>query len=111
MTYQHQRRQTLARTIAKNSLDAFLVTKPENVTYLTGFTGDSSFYVGSVGKGILVSDTRYEQQIKEECPNLEVAIRGHSKTTHQEAADVLQKMGSTTIGVEASHLTIGELEL
>jgi Xaa-Pro aminopeptidase len=110
MNYQTQRRQTLARTRVKNSLDAFLITKPENVTYLTGFTGDSSFYVGMAGDGILVSDTRFEQQIKEECQNIDVAIRGHNKTTHQEAADVLKKSGAKSIGVESNHVTIGELE-
>jgi Xaa-Pro aminopeptidase len=111
MNYHFQRRQTLAHTLAKSSLDAFLTTKPENVTYLTGFTGDSSFLVGMAGKGILVSDTRFEQQIKEECQNLDVAIRGHDKTTHQEAADVLRKTGAKSIGVESNHLTIGEFEL
>jgi Xaa-Pro aminopeptidase len=111
MNYQHQRRQILAQSLAKNSLDAFLATKPENVTYLTGFTGDSSFYVGTARNGILVSDTRFEEQIKEECPNLDVAIRGHSKTTHEAAAEVLNHSGARSIGVEASHLTIGEFEL
>lgn len=111
MNFQHLRRQSLTQTIAKSSLDALLVTKPENVTYLTGFTGDSSFYVGTLKNGILASDTRFEQQIKEECPNLDVAIRGHNKTTHQEAADVLKKSGAKSIGVEANHLTIGEFEL
>jgi Xaa-Pro aminopeptidase len=107
----HQRRHTLAQTLAKNSLDAFLVTKPENVTYLTGFTGDSSFYVATERNGILVSDTRFEQQIKDECPNIEPAIRGHIKTTHEEAAEVLKKCGAKSIGVESNHLTVGEFEL
>jgi Xaa-Pro aminopeptidase len=111
MNYPPQRRQTLAQTLTKNSLDAFLVTKPENVTYLTGFTGDSSFYIGAAKNGILVSDTRFEEQIKEECPNLDAAIRGHNKTTHQAAAEVLNNSGAKSIGVESNHLTIGELEL
>jgi Xaa-Pro aminopeptidase len=107
MDYHNQRRETLTHTIAKNSLDAFVATKPENVTYLTGFTGDASFYVGTRK----VSDTRFEEQIKGECPNVEVAIRGHSKTTYEAAAEVLMKSGAGSIGVEAGHLTIGELEV
>lgn len=111
MNFPLQRRQTLSQTLTKHSLDAFLTTKPQNVTYLTGFTGDSSFYVGTPKSGILVSDTRFEEQIKEECPNLDAAIRGHKKTTHEAAAEVLNKFGAKSIGVEANHLTIGELEL
>jgi Xaa-Pro aminopeptidase len=111
MNYPLQRRQALAQTLTKNSLDAFLVTKPENVTYLTGFTGDSSFYVGTATNGILVSDTRFEEQIKEECPDVSAAIRGHNKTTHQAAAEVLTSSSAKSIGAESNHLTIGELEL
>jgi Xaa-Pro aminopeptidase len=111
MTNTSPRREALSQTTASNSLDAFLVTKPENVTYLTGFTGDSSFYIARVDGGVLVSDTRFEEQIREECPGIEAAIRGHKKTTHQEAADVLNRSGAKSIGVEASHLTVAELEL
>jgi Xaa-Pro aminopeptidase len=111
MNYPLQRRQKLTQTLVANSLDAFLATKPENVTYLTGFTGDSSFYVGTLKHEILVSDTRFEEQIKEECPKLDAAIRGHDKTTYQAAADVLEKAGAKSIGVESNHLTVAELEL
>jgi Xaa-Pro aminopeptidase len=111
MDFFTRRRQALTATLTAQSLDAFLVTKPENVTYLTGFTGDSSFYVGTVSNGILVSDTRFEEQIKEECPGLEAVIRGHDKTTHQAAAETLTKAGARTIGVEGGHLTIAEFEL
>ncbi len=58
-----------------------------------------------------MSDTRFEQQIKDECPNIEPAIRGHIKTTHEEAAEVLKKCGAKSIGVESNHLTVGEFEL
>lgn len=111
MNFPFQRRETFARKLAEHSLDAFLATKPENVTYLTGFTGDSSFYLGTRDKSIIVSDTRFEEQIKEECPNLEAVIRGHDKTTHQAAAETLNRAAAMSVGVEASHLTIAELEL
>ena len=47
MNYPLQRRQALVQSLKKHSADAFLVTTPVNVTYLTGFTGDSSFYLGT----------------------------------------------------------------
>jgi len=110
MNYPLQRRQTLVQNLKKHSVDAFLVTAPVNVTYLTGFTGDSSFYIGTARHSILVSDSRFQEQIKEECPTLEAHIRGHNKTTYEAAAEVLTKSGAKTIGVEGNRISVAELE-
>jgi len=110
MNYPLQRRQTLVQNLKKHSVDAYLVTAPVNVTYLTGFTGDSSFYIGTAKHSILVSDSRFEEQIKEECPTLEAHIRGHNKTTYEAAAEVLTKSGAKTIGVEGNRISVAELE-
>jgi Xaa-Pro aminopeptidase len=81
------------------------------VTYLTGFTGDSSFYFGTSKNSILVSDSRFEEQIQEECHGLDLVIRGHDKTTHEAAAEALAKSGVKTVGVEGNRLSVSELEL
>lgn len=110
MNYLLQRRQTLTQSLKKNGVDAFLVTTPVNVTYLTGFTGDSSFFVVTPRSSILISDSRFEEQIKEECKDIEVHVRGHSKTTYEAAAEVLAKTGAKSAGVEGNRLTLGELD-
>src|SRR5262245_57034626 len=43
MDYPHRRRQRLARSLKEEQLDVLLITNPVNVTYLTGFSGDSSY--------------------------------------------------------------------
>jgi len=110
MIYFAQRRERLIKAISETGLDAFLVTNPINVHYLTGFTGDSSFLVVSAHRTILISDTRFTIQIAQDCPGLETAIRGHNKTTWKEAAEALQKLNCRSIGVESQHLTIGQFE-
>jgi Xaa-Pro aminopeptidase len=91
-------------------VDGFLVTNPLNVTYLTGFTGDSSMLVlGRVaGKArtILVSDSRFAQQIADECGELETHIRTHQQSTDAVTAHIVQGLGWRTLGVEACHLTL-----
>ena len=42
MSRLEDRRDQLRRKVVSGSADAFLVTSPTNVRYLTGFTGDSS---------------------------------------------------------------------
>jgi len=110
MNYLLQRRHTLTQNLKKQSLDAFLVTAPVNVTYLTSFTGDSSFLIVTGKNAILVSDSRFEEQIKEECPAIDAHIRGHNKTTYEAAADVLGKSGAKVVGVEGNRISLAELE-
>jgi Xaa-Pro aminopeptidase len=116
MNYVALRRQTLVRGFKQDGLDALLVTAPVNVTYLTGFTGDSSYFVLTPKTAVLVSDQRYEDQIKEECPELkketgfDLHVRPHTKSVLEAAAEVLGKTGAKTVGVEGNRLTLGELE-
>jgi Xaa-Pro aminopeptidase len=136
MNYLAQRRQTLLRGLKKDGLDAALVTTPVNVTYLTGFTGEASYFVLTPKHGIVVSDPRFEDQLKEEClggedkpsvepvpypralkhkdpdkpDGLEGFIRPHDRTTLEAAVEVLTKTGAKNVAVEGSRLTIAELE-
>lgn len=110
MNYLLQRRQILVQNLKKTAAEAFLVTNPVNVTYLTNFTGDSSFYFGSAKQSVVISDTRFEEQIKEECAGLDAHIRNHNKTTYEAAAEVLNKSGVKSVAVEEDRLTLGELE-
>ena len=57
------RRERLWQTAVREGLDVLLITSPINVTYLTGFSGDSSFLLLAKGRGLLVSDGRFSVQI------------------------------------------------
>ena len=54
--------------LREEGLDALLISNPVNVTYLTGFSGDSSYLVLGANRSLLVSDARFTTQIAEECP-------------------------------------------
>ena len=49
------------------------MTAELNVTYLTGFTGDSSYLLVCGERELLITDGRYTQQLAEECSGLELA--------------------------------------
>jgi Xaa-Pro aminopeptidase len=108
MDYPAQRRERLLQLIRSNDLHGFLVTNPVNVTYLTGFSGDSSYLLAGRDRVLLVSDGRYTEQLREECPDLPVHIRPPSIRLADAAAEVLDKIGWKRIGFESSHLTVGE---
>jgi Xaa-Pro aminopeptidase len=110
MTNFARRRKQLARAIREAPLDALLVAKTCNVSYLTGFTGDSSFLLITPKRSILISDERYRIQIESECHDLETHIRGHDKNTYQAASEVIEKLGLKDLGIESTGVTLAEFE-
>jgi Xaa-Pro aminopeptidase len=111
MPQHHQRRrERLARALAGQGVDAFLSTGRANVTYLTGFTGDSSAVLVTPSRSLLVSDPRYVGQIQDECPDVEAHIRAPAQKLHEAIVEVLGKLGATSCGCEAGSLTVAEGE-
>lgn len=92
-------------------IDSYLVTDPIDVTYLCGFTGDSSLlWVGSDAI-VLLSDGRFETQIRDQCPDLDAAIRQPQTAMHQWVAQVHShdRFGKR-VGFQSEHLTVAAFE-
>jgi Xaa-Pro aminopeptidase len=110
MDHHAPRRDRLARALADEGLDALAVSAVVNVTYLTGFSGDSSVLVLTPSRAVLVSDPRYTVQIAEECPGLETHIRAPSQKIHEAVAEVLTRLGVRAVGFESAAVTVADLE-
>src|SRR6516164_8063429 len=103
-----RRREQVARIVKEQNLDGLLVTNPVNVSYLTNFSGDSSYLLVGRREVLLVSDGRYEVQLSEECPELPVHIRPPSIRITPATAAVLQKLAWKRLGFESGYLTVAE---
>jgi Xaa-Pro aminopeptidase len=101
------RRQKLRRQLKQEGLDALLVTNFINVTYLTGFTGDDSYLLVTKSGDLLISDQRYTTQLEEECPGLELSIRGPGVKMLDFTAKAIEKSKAAKLGVEADSMTVG----
>jgi len=118
MNYHSLRRQTLSRYLRSGdrTFDAALVTSPVNVTYMTGFTGEASYLLVTPKNSILISDSRFEVQIHEECPDLgksgelEMHIRPHTRTVEDATAEVINSLGVKNVMVEGSRISVAELD-
>jgi Xaa-Pro aminopeptidase len=102
------RREQLRPLLAHERLDALLITATVNVTYLTGFTGDSSVVVLTRDRALLVSDPRYTGQIADECPGLETHIRATAQKLPDAIGSALSGLGCRSVGVEAAAVTLAE---
>jgi Xaa-Pro aminopeptidase len=67
-----KRLQKLRASIGKKEIDALLISQPENLVYLSGFTGSSGWLLISEQNAILATDFRYVEQAKKESPHFEI---------------------------------------
>jgi Xaa-Pro aminopeptidase len=110
MDHPARRRERLARIVADEKLDGGLFTSPVSVTYLTGFSGDSSVLLLGGDQAVLVSDMRYTEQIAEECPGLDTVIRAPTRKLSDAVADTVKRLGWTTVGFESAAMTVSDLD-
>lgn len=103
-----ERQAKLIELLNDAQVDALLVSGVANVTYLTGFSGDSSSLLIGRHVRVLISDSRYSTQIAEECPGLEADIRTQKTKPHDQLATVIANARPGKLGVESHILTINE---
>ncbi|MCY2975073.1 MAG: aminopeptidase P family protein [Planctomycetota bacterium] len=104
------RREKLRKLVRKASASSMLVTCPVNVSYLTGFTGDSSYLWLSQDRYLLVSDGRFSQQLAEECPDMEVVIRKPNVSILKATVKVLRAEKPTTVLIEGDRVSKNEFD-
>ena len=94
----------LYEKISAEQVDALLVTKVPNVTYFSGFRGDSSALL--VGRNFrkLITDGRYTQQAKQETKNFQIVE--HTEGLYKKLVEELK--GCKKIGVEGNVMTVAQ---
>ncbi len=105
-----QRRHKLWHAARRAGVDAILVTNFTNVTYLTGFTGDDSYLLLTENRHLILSDPRYTQQIAEECPGLDAAIRPAGTVLASLVQKTINKAKTTRLGIESHSMSVGQFD-
>lgn len=97
---------SIQELLSLNYLDMLLVTVPENVRYLSGFTapGDGRVIVSSKQEALLLTDGRYTVQAKQES---RIPYRIIERATQD---DVYRELLSGRVGFEAEGLTVAAFE-
>jgi len=106
--------QRLARVrekIKQAKLDALIITRPENLYWLSGFGGgeylDATMIV-SAAHAWISTDSRYYEEVKQSAPDFKLFLAGYDRNK------VLGKLGKAKpapkrVGFEAAHLTAATL--
>ena len=102
------RLKNLRQKLARQEIDAILISQPENRFYLSGFDGSSGLLLITQNEAILATDFRYFEQAKLQAPDYEIfQISGNIKSwLPQLTVELHVKM----LGFESRHITISNYE-
>jgi Xaa-Pro aminopeptidase len=103
----------LLQILKEKEIDGLFTSSVANITYLTGFTGDSSRLFVSKERCVLMTDGRYTEQAGNECPP-EVEVfkwidnKRYAEETYQHIINVpyIKKLG-----IEGNILTVVEYDI
>ncbi|MEM6854561.1 MAG: Xaa-Pro peptidase family protein [Planctomycetota bacterium] len=104
------RLKTLRKRLSAAGHDALLVTNPVDTRYLTGFIGDDSWTLipAKRGQPIVLSDNRFEEQIKQEAPHVIAVMR--KKSLAEELDRLTDRRNLQRVAVQRDHLTVGQFD-
>lgn len=97
----------IRRQLQAEKADVFLITNPVNRRYLTGFSGSAGLVWISADKQGILTDFRYIEQVKTECPDWElIKIEDYFDTLKT----LISEQNINRIAYEKDHVTVGQLQ-
>lgn len=97
----------VCRKLKSESADVMLVTNEEDVCYLSGFTGDSSWLVVSKNWTCLITDGRYDEQARAECEGIDIFVR--DSMLPEALVKVIRGKKAKKIAFQAEYMTVSGL--
>ncbi|WP_155286326.1 M24 family metallopeptidase [Lacticaseibacillus zhaodongensis] len=89
--------------MAKQGVDALVLTNPINVSYVSDFSGDESGLVVTQNEAALVTDSRFIEVAKSEVHEADVLM--HTKGLLPFMGALVDKYGAKKVGFESAYMT------
>jgi Xaa-Pro aminopeptidase len=103
-----KRLETIRSKIKENEIDGILITKRENYTYLSGFTGSSAYLVITSDSADLITDFRYIEQATKQAPLFNIIK--YKGNVAIEINNALKRNNVEKLGFESIDLTYDKYE-
>jgi Xaa-Pro aminopeptidase len=103
-----RRTEAIRRTLRRKKTGLFLVTKAANVTYMTGFSGNDSWAAITKGGVYLLTDSRYTEQARTECPVCRIIERAGPMA--EAAAKLIKELKSVRAIVVENSTSLADFE-
>ena len=89
-------------------LDGMVITTPENIRYLCGFSGSLGYLVIGLTAAEILGDSRYWLQMQAEAPGFSLVRTGPSHGLWALVAERLKVLELRRVGFEPQHLTFDQ---
>ena len=98
-----RRLDALREKLNEKSLDAIIISVPENRRYLSGFTGSAGYLVVSRTDAVLATDFRYTEQAGSQSPDYQIVRMGADWSW---LLDSLKEQGFEKVGFEGHQVPV-----
>ena len=98
------------RRLIDLELDGLVITAPQNVRYLAGFSGSLGYLVIGRETADILGDSRYWLQMEDESPGFALVRVRASQGLLTLLAEQIKARSMRRAGVEAQHLTVDQFE-
>lgn len=99
----NKRLEKLQNMLSQYDVDGYYISKPSNVTYITGFTGDDSVAIVTRDKAFFITDSRYTEQAKIEVDGF--SIIDNNRDMYKAVGECINSSGIKTLGFESGYVT------
>src|SRR2546426_7961423 len=89
-------------------LDGVVITTPENIRYVSGFSGSLGYLVIGRSDAEILGDSRYWLQMEAEAPGFTLVRSGPSHGLWALVAERLKALKLRRVGFESQHLTFDQ---
>lgn len=100
----HSRLEKLRQYMKDARLDGILVYSKENRRYLSGFTGSAGYLLIGMKDAYFVTDFRYKEQARLQCPGYEIII--HNNNIPQTLSEYISASRISRLGIEEDFMTV-----
>lgn len=95
--------------LKEKNINAFYVSNPENVRFISGYTGSDSSILITEKANYFITDPRYTEQIALECPEYIIENwRLPNKVKADKVAEIVKKEGLSKVAIEADELSYSD---
>jgi Xaa-Pro aminopeptidase len=98
-----KRLRRLRVSVDEKGLDGLIISQPENVRYISGFTGSSGWLLISEQNALLATDFRYTEQAKRESPDFETTRI--KQQLHDWLPGIVSDLGWHRLGFEGNFVS------
>jgi Xaa-Pro aminopeptidase len=90
----------------ENKIGGFFIARPQNVRYISGYTGEDSYLFITDSEKFFITDPRYTEQAQNECPDFTIVNwREHGKTLPAAIKSTIEKTSVKNFGFEGDFVT------